>query len=161
MKLRILVVSLIALGIAVTGSVAMSSAAPSHARIAKKCKKKHGKKKCKKSVPTPVVTPPAPPTPLALTDAEVITRVTQKAFDYCSVDPDCIDYGYYYDTTSTVAACSSKTTYTWACYGWNDEDDGVDPVFTCDFREIVERVGYNGITSHQDLSYGSSGWACS
>ena len=154
-------VALIALAVAAPAAAA-SHARPADAHIAKKCKKKHGKKKkCKKSVPAPVVTPPPPPAPLALTDAEVISRVTQKAFDYCSVDPDCIDYGYYYDTTSTVAACASKTTYTWSCYGWNDEDNGVDPVFTCDFREIVERVGYNGITSHQDLTYGTSGWACS
>jgi hypothetical protein len=159
MKLRILAVSLIALSFAVTGSVALSSAAPSHARIAKKCKKKHGKKKCKKSVPTPVVTPPAAPTPLALTDAEVISRVTQKAFEYCSVDPDCVDYGHYYYPSPGLADCSSKSTYSWTCYGYNDEDDGVD-TFTCDFREVVERTGYNGITSHQDLTYGTSGWSC-
>jgi hypothetical protein len=159
MKLRILAVSLIALSFAVTGSVALSTAAPSHARIAKKCKKKHGKKKCKKSVPAPAVTPPALQAPLPLTDAEVITRVTQKALDYCSVDPDCVDYGHYYYPTPGTADCLSRSTYSWSCYGWNDEDDGVD-TFTCDFREVVERTGYNGITSHQDLTYGSSGWFC-
>src|SRR4026208_901034 len=44
------------------------------------------------------------------------------------------------------AECSSKSTYNWSCYGWNDEDNGVDPQFTCDFREVVERTGYNAIT---------------
>jgi hypothetical protein len=163
MKLRILAVSLIALSFAVTGSVALSSAAPSHARVAKKCKKKHGKKKCKKSVPAPVpapvVAPPALQAPLALTDAEVINQVTQKASEYCSVDPDCVDYGHYYYPSPGLADCSSQSTYSWTCYGYNDEDDGVD-TFTCDFREVVERTGYNGITSHQDLTYGTDGWAC-
>ena len=157
-----LVALVAALAVVVAAPAPASTVTPGKARIAKKCKKKHGKKKkCKKSVPAPVVTPPAaPPTPLALTDAEVISRVTQKAFDYCTVDVDCVDYGYYYDTSSTVADCSSKSTYSWTCYGWNDEDDGIDPPFTCDFREVVERTGYNGITSHQDLTYGTDGWFC-
>jgi len=30
---------------------------------------------------------------------------------------------------------------------------GVPTEFTCDFREIVERVGIDGIASHQDLSF--------
>jgi hypothetical protein len=157
MKLRIVVVGLIALGVMVSGSVTVASAVPPHARIAKKCKKKHGKKKCKKSVPAPVVTPPAP-TPSPLSDAEVIRQVTQKALEYCNADPNCVNYGYYStDPGGQVAACSSKSTYEWACYGWNDEDNGVDPEFTCDFREIVDRVGLNSVTSHQDLSYG---WSC-
>jgi hypothetical protein len=149
--------------------VAAPAAAASHARqadahIAKKCKKKHGKKRCKKSIPAPVVTPPAPPAPpapLALTSSEVINQVIQKAGQYCAVDPYCFDWGYYYvNPDPNNIACASKSTYSWSCYGWNDEDNGVDPVFTCDFREIVERTGYSGITSHQDLSYGSSGWNC-
>jgi len=154
---------LVACVAAVALVVAAPAGAASHARvadahIAKKCKKKHGKKKCKKPTPAPVV---APPSPLALTDAEVINRVTQKAFDYCSVDIDCVDYGYYAtDMTLQHAECSSKSTYSWSCYGWNDEDNGVDPQFTCDFREVVERTGYNGITSHQDLTFGSGGWDC-
>ena len=140
--------------------VAAPAGAASHARvadahIAKKCKKKHGKKKCKKPTPAPVVAPPA------LTDAEVINRVTRKAFDYCFVDIDCVDYGYYAtDMTLQHAECSSKSTYSWSCYGWNDEDNGADPHVTCDFREVVERTGYNGITSHQDLTFGSGGWDC-
>jgi hypothetical protein len=42
-----------------------------------------------------------------------------------------------------------------SCYGYNDEYNGT--FYTCDFREIVERDGYNGIKSHQDPSYG---WVC-
>lgn len=148
--------------------VAAPAAATSHARvadahIAKKCKKTHGKK-CKKSTRAPVVTPPAP-APLALTDAEVINRVVQKADQYCQVDVDCIDSGYYAtDPGLQHPECSSQTAYSWSCYGWNDEDGDFVPAFaTCDFREVVERVGYNGITSHQDLSFGGSGgpgWDC-
>jgi len=160
-----LVVLVAALAVVVAAPATASTTTPGKARVAKKCKKKkhgHKKKKCKKTVPTPVVTPPAPPAPLALTDAEVIHQVTQKAGEYCLVDPDCINYGYYSaDLAGQLAACNSKTTYSWSCYGWNDEDNGTDPVFTCDFREIVERSGYDSITSHQDLSFGSFGWSCS
>jgi hypothetical protein len=42
-----------------------------------------------------------------------------------------------------------------SCYGYNDEYNGT--FYTCDFREIVQRDGYNGIKSHQDPSYG---WVC-
>jgi hypothetical protein len=163
--------SLLVAGVAIISLVvAAPAAAASHGRsadahIAKKCKKKHGKKKCKKPapapVPAPVVTPPAP-TPAPLTDAEVITRVSQKAAEYCDVDPDCIEGGYYYvDPNPSEASCSSKSTYSWTCYGWNDEDADFDPPnATCDFREVVERVGINGITSHQDLGFADGGWDC-
>jgi hypothetical protein len=153
----------------VFATTSASSASPGHAVAAKKrCKKKHSRasaaKKCKKkkSVPTPVVTPPPPPppTPLALTDSEVINQVSQKAHDYCDVDLYCFDWGYYYDSNPSEAYCTSKTTYSWSCLGYNLEDNGVDPEYVCDFREIVERVGYNGITSHQDLTYGDNGWDC-
>jgi hypothetical protein len=163
MKRLGLVALVAALAVVVAAPAPASAVTPGKARIAKKCKKKHKKhgkkKKCKKVAPTPVVTPPpAPPAPLALTNAEVIARVTQKAAQYCLADLDCIDYGYYStDLGGQIPACSSKTTYSWSCYGWNDEDNGVDPVFTCDFREVVERDGYNGIKSHQDLGYG---WVC-
>jgi hypothetical protein len=173
---KYLLVSLVAtLGLVVAAPAGAGTSAEDHARAhvaKKKCKKKGGaataKKKCKKkSVPPPVTTPvtpptpPATPTPLALTNQEVINRVVQKAGEYCSVDPDCIAYGYYYDGTPSVPACDSKTTYTWACYGWNDEDASFDPPnATCDFREIISRSGYNGITSQQDLSFGVDGWDC-
>jgi hypothetical protein len=159
----IALVALLGLTVAIASSSA-SASAPGHARAAKKCKKGKksavaAKKKCKKkkSAPTPVVTPP--PAPLALTDAEVIQRVTQKAGEYCAVDPFCYDYGYYYDSNPSQAYCTSKSTYSWSCLGYNLEDDDPD-FYACDFREIVERVGYNGITSHQDPTFGSGGWDC-
>jgi hypothetical protein len=166
MKRFVLVALVAALAVVVAAPAEASTATPQKARVAKKCKKKHGKKKkCKKpvtvTVPAPVVTPPAPPAPLALTNAEVITRVTQRAGAYCLVDQDCFNYGYYAtDAAGLVPACSSKTTYSWSCYGWNDTDDSVHQ-FTCDFREVVQRSGFDGVTSHQDLSYGSFGWICS
>jgi len=141
---------------------------PADAHIAKKCKKKkhgHKKKKCKKKVSPPVVSTPAPapaPAPLALTSAEVVNRVVQKAAAYCSPDPDCIDSGYYFDAAPGDPACSARTTYRWTCYGWNEEfwpgDDPETDVWLCDFREIVERDGYNGIKSHRDLSFGGDPW---
>jgi hypothetical protein len=148
-----------------TPAAGASHARPADAHIAKKCKKKHGKKKkCKKAVPvTPVVTPP-PPVPAPLTDAEVISRVTQQAQNYCDIDADCVDYGYYYTGIPTQADCESKSTYSWSCYGWNYEywpgDDPDTDYWYCDFREVVERVGQNGITSHQDTSFGSGGFDC-
>jgi hypothetical protein len=158
MKKYVLVASAAIIALVVAApAFAAPHARSADAHIAKKCKKKHGKKKCKKSTPAP----PAPPAPLALTDAEVISQVTRKALEYCNADPDCINYGYYStDPGGQVAACSSKSTYSWSCYGWNDEDNGVDPQFTCDFREVVERTGHNDITSHQDLTFGSGGWDC-
>jgi hypothetical protein len=100
---------------------------------------------------------PPPPSPLALTESEVTSRVDQQAAAYCAVDSFCYSSGHYTDGGSL--ACSSRSTYSWSCYGYNDEYDGT--FYTCDFREIVERSGYNGIASRQDLTYGSSGWACS
>ena len=137
MKRSGLVVLVAALALVIAAPAEASTSAQGHARIAKKCKKKHGKKKkCKRHTPAPVVvTPPAPPpTPLALTDAEVITQVIQKAGEYCLDDPECVDYGYYYDPAPGTADCFSRSTYSWTCYGWNDEDNGADPIFTCDFR---------------------------
>ena len=123
---RFLLIGLItalALSVAAPSMASNGRAAPAKAHVAKKCKKKHGKRKCKKKqvvirrpVPTPPPTPP--PTPKPLTDAEVIDQVVAKAAVYCAPDPDCIDYGYYFDGAPGVAACTSKSTYTWACLGW-------------------------------------------
>ena len=164
---RVMLVALVAaLGLAIAVPASGSFKQPS-AHLAKKCKKKHGKKKCKKRhpvAPAPVPTPPAPPpTPKPLTDAEVIQQIGNKAALYCAVDPDCIAFGYYSsDPGGQFADCDSKTSLVWACYGWNDEDIDADPQpdATCDFREVVERVGIDGITSNQDLNFGNSGWDC-
>jgi hypothetical protein len=161
--------------VALIASLALAVAAPSYASrgrevpptahvAKKKCKKKAGakkKKKCKKK--KRVVTPPAP-TPKPLTDAEVVPWMIQRAAVYCADDPMfCVNYGYYYDATPGVAACTSKSTYQWACLGWNDEETGGggDPDLTCAFREIIDRVGIDGLTSHQDLSFNPpDGWSC-
>jgi hypothetical protein len=163
MKRFALVVLIAALGLAVAAPSYASRGreAPPTAQIAKKCKKKkHGKKKkCKKKKP---VAPAPTPVPNPLTDAEVINQVIARAAIYCADDSFCVNYGYYYDGSPGVAACTTKSTYQWACLGWNDENTDADPGpdFTCDFREIVERVGIDGITSHQDLTFGTDGWFC-
>lgn len=130
------------------------------AQIAKKrCKKGwklvHGKCKKKKKPPAVYV----PPAPLALSDSEVKNRVGQQAVNYCIPDIYCYNAGIYVDYSGGPISCASRSTYEWACYGWNDEYDGYD-FYTCDFREIVDRVGYSDITSHQDQSYGYLGWNC-
>jgi hypothetical protein len=156
-----LLVTALSLAVAAPSYASRGREAPPTAHIAKKkCKKKQGKKKCKKK--KKVVTPPAP-TPRPLTDAEVINQVRTRAAVYCAQDPLCVDYGYYFDPVETVAACTSKSTYQWACLGWNDEEegDGGNPDATCRFREIIDRVGIDGITSHQDLTYNPpDGWIC-
>jgi hypothetical protein len=109
----------------------------------------------KKKVCAPA--PSGAPAPLALTEAEVTNRVDQQAASYCSTDIYCYNYGHY--ISGGHLACASTSTYSWSCYGYNDEYDGT--YYTCDFREIVQRSGYNGITSYRDLTYGnSSGWNC-
>jgi hypothetical protein len=165
---RLSVVVLVAV-LGVTMSLVVDSApaaaGPGHARAAKKCKKKHrsassAKKKCKKKAPVPVVTPPPPPpTPQALTAIEVQNRVIDRALVYCNEDPDCTDYGYYWDTAPGDPYCSEKSTYTWRCEGYNDWDDGMDSGY-CDFYEVVERDGINGIKSHLDTSFGTDGFDC-
>jgi hypothetical protein len=133
-----------------------------HAVSAAKKKKKKKKKRKKGGGAAPVGTPvpTAPLTPLALTEAEVINRVVLRAEVYCNEDPNCIDFGYYEDGAGQLD-CESRSTYTWSCYGWNDEDATFDPPnATCDFREIVSRTGYSGITSQQDLSFADEGWDC-
>jgi hypothetical protein len=142
-------------------AVAAPAVTASHARpgahIAKKCKKKkraaEAKKKCKKK-------PPPVPALNALTDAEVISRVQTKANEYCTADPACFSYGYYPGATPAQAGCASKSTYTWSCYGFNLKGNENDPI-TCRFLEIVERTATNGVTSHQDLTFGVNGWECS
>jgi hypothetical protein len=94
--------------------------------------------------------PPGTQQPVALSASEVANRVFSRAAGYCAVDSACYAYGNY--DTST---CESKSTYTWSCYGYNLEDNGL----TCDFREIVSRTGVNGITSYLDTSY-SGGFYC-
>jgi hypothetical protein len=159
--LLVVLIAIVSLAVAAPSYASRGREAPATAQVAKKCKKKHGKKKkCKKKKGAPVPLPTPTPTPLS--DAEVIQLIIQRAGVYCADDTFCVDYGYYYDGTPGVAACTSKSTYQWACLGWNDENDDADPGpdFTCDFREIVERVGIDGITSHQDLTYGVNGWDC-
>jgi hypothetical protein len=127
---------------------------------AKKCGKKKGDSPGN-NPGTPITATP-PPTPAPLTAAEVINQVGLKADHYCDVDPDCLDSGYYTDDDDGPY-CEYRTTYTWACLGWNDEDfDGDDGVIdtTCDFLEVVQRVGLNGVTSSQDLTYAGDGWDC-
>jgi hypothetical protein len=167
------VLALIALlGLAVTFiSSSASSASPGHAMAAKKkCKKKHksaatAKKKCKKKhAVVPPVTPPSPPsnpTPLALTAPEVINRITEKANEYCAEDPDCVDYGYYWDSNPSEPYCLEISTYSWTCDGYNIEDSDFDPPNAeCEFSEVVERDGYNGIKSHLNTDFGGTdGWA--
>jgi hypothetical protein len=159
--LLLVLIATVSLAVAAPSFASNGRPAPADAQIAKKkCKKKKSgkKRKCKKK--KPVV--PAP-TPKPLTDAEVINQIILRAAFYCSTDSNCIGSGYYYSGTPGVAACTSKSTYQWACLGWNDEDIDDDEVRdgTCDFREIVDRVGIDGITSHQDLSYGPvSGFDC-
>jgi hypothetical protein len=157
---RLTLMALIAVLSLAVAAPAVATASPSSSSAetaAKKKGKKKKKKKKKKAKPAPVTPTPAPPTPTPLSAAEVINQVGQKAAAYCLPDPICVDSGYY--GTDTQPECQSKAAYVWVCYGWNDEDDEGD-LFTCDFREVVERVGLNGITSHQDLAYGDEGWDC-
>jgi hypothetical protein len=150
-------VALLALALAAPAPANQSIDKQPLAHIAKKkCKKKHGKKKCKKG---PAPAPAAPAAPLALTESEVRNSVSQAAYSSCLPDPACYDYGIYVNYTGSIA-CDVKTTYQWRCYGWNDEYDYYYGFYTCDFREIVDRVGYNGITSRQDTTFGYSGWDC-
>jgi hypothetical protein len=137
------------------------------AQVAKKCKKSKKsaatakKKKCKKHR-APAVTPPAatPPTPQALTEQEVVTRIDTVALGYCNADPDCVDWGHFTDIDTGQLSCESKSTYSWSCYGGNEEywlDADPAGYWLCAFLEIVERDGINGIKSHTDTGYG---WDC-
>jgi len=169
MRKFLLVSLVVALGLTVAAPAEASAANDATAHAAKKkCKKKGGaataKKKCKKKAQAPVpVAPPVaapPPAPLALTAGEVINRVIERAGVYCAADPDCFDWGYYFTVPDPGDPfCSSRSTYTWSCFGWNDGNDGVDD-YTCDFREIVSRSGLNGITSQLDTTFGVNGFDC-
>jgi hypothetical protein len=147
-----------------------AASGPATTAAKKKCGKKKGKKtvsaakKCGKkkggSDPAPVT---VPQTPLPLTAAEVINQVALKANQYCDEDPDCLAAGYYFDTAPGDPECLYRTTYTWACYGYNEEDFESDDEITdwsCDFLEVVSRTGVNGVTSSQDGTFGAGGWDC-
>jgi hypothetical protein len=155
-----------ALGLVVAAPAAASSGKPAQAHTAKKCKRKHHKKRCRKrtTAPAPAPTTTAPPAPLPLTEAEVVSRVTQQAAAYCSADVYCTSSGHYFNDNAdpSTARCSSKTTYSWTCEGWKVQSDSSEPpnLTRCDFWEVVERDGYDGIKSHQDTSLGSGGWDC-
>jgi hypothetical protein len=158
-----LLVLVAALGLVLAAPVA---AAPQpQGAIAKKCRKAHQPKRCKKTkAPTPVVIP-SPPSPLPLTEVEVGAQINRKAALYCLADVQCNvsdgyghAYGHGVDETGTLD-CSSKSIYSWSCYGFVAHSVGVER-FKCDFRESVERDRYDGIKSHQDLSFGSDGWNC-
>jgi hypothetical protein len=165
LRFSVAIVAVLALLVAAPAT-ASGQGKPLRAHAAKKCKKKHGKKRCKKRKQAPAVTPPASG-PLPLSAQEVIDRVVQKAGEYCAATAStrgCYDYGYYYDTDPSDPACAVKTTYSWSCYGWNQDYISItdpqpfsSPVL-CDFLEVVDREGDNGITSHQDLSFGGAEW---
>jgi hypothetical protein len=152
-------IAVIALLVGALGTAGASSAGGQHtAAAAKKCKKKKkGKrKKCKKHTPA-AAAPVVLPTPLALTEPEVSGLVDQRAAELCAADPGCFASGHW-AMFGPGMDCSSKETYTWACFGYIAKNPG-DDVY-CLFREIVERSGYNGLVSHRDLSYGTDGWSC-
>jgi hypothetical protein len=89
-----------------------------------------------------------PPAPLALTEAEVLGRIRAIASAECDVDGNCSASGAY-----AASTCDERSTYRWICYGWNFE--GFGDGSTCDFREVVSRNGYNGLTATRDTSYGN------
>ncbi len=111
-----------------------------------------------------MVPPASAPGPLPLTASEVIGQVVRKADEYCqTTERGCVDSGYYYNPpTPSDPACDSRTLYVWSCYGWNENVPSSGPLagntLLCDFLEVVERDGYNGIKSHQDLSFGGTPW---
>jgi hypothetical protein len=173
-RTRLIAAAIVSLGL-VAGLVAYSATpangAPTATEAGKKGKKKKKKKKKKAPAPatpiaTPVIPTPPAPTPLPLTAAEVIQRVTDRAAVYCAEDELCLDSGYYFDGAESNPDCVSRSTYTWTCYGYNDEDfepDGAPDGMvdgTCDFREIVSRSGISGVTSQLDLTFGDEGFDC-
>ena len=93
--------------------------------------------------------PPPPPAALPLSSSEVIAAVTQIAKNECDIDGNCSDYGAY-----SASSCDYITASQAACYGWNYE--GFGDGSTCDFREILSRTGYNGLTATRDTSYGNT-----
>jgi hypothetical protein len=120
------------------------------------------KKKCKKKKAPPVVVPPATPQPL--TDDEILNRVASKAADYCGEDPDCNGDSRAYEDPENPGHpdCEAKSTFSATCYGFYGLSSGMF-AGKCDFREVVERDGVNGIKSHLDTSFGTvpgGGFAC-
>jgi hypothetical protein len=145
--------------LAIVLTVPATGSADPVAHGAKKCKRKaFNRKKCRRSGPAPVApAPPAPaPTPAPLTESEVVNRVVSQAGVYCNADFYCVGYGYV--TSGGSIYCSSKTTSSWTCYGYNDEDYNLNGFVdtTCVFREVVSRSGQSGITSSFDSGYGFS-----
>lgn len=166
--LTVAVALLAAFALAITsapaGAATGGEARVLEAEIAKKKRCKKGKKsataakkRCKKKDGNDDA-----PTPLVLTAPEVINQVVAKANQYCLQFPDCVGYGYYHTSAGLGDPTCSKTPYLWACYGWNEDDIDADPEVDreCRFVEIVQRSGFNGITSYQDLTYGDQGWYC-
>ena len=153
-----LVLFIALLGLAVAAPSMALAGAADHSRSAHAAKKK-----CKKKKRAPVPLPAPAPTPLPLTVGEVRDRMLLKAALYCDEDISCVAWGFYkVGESADNLSCLSQTTYSWTCYGYNDEETagGAPPDATCDFREVVEREGIGGVTSHQDLTFGSGGWAC-
>jgi hypothetical protein len=156
--LMLVIVAALALVVASPAAANNSIKQPTAHVAKKKCKKKKKKCKKKKAAPAPYI-PPAAPANLALTESEVRSAVNQAAYNYCLPDIYCYDYGIYVDYSGGPISCASKSTYEWNCYGWNDEFDGF-AFYSCDFREIVDRVGYSGLSHRQDSTYGNGGWLC-
>src|SRR5262245_27250654 len=145
----------VALWVAVAAPTAQSNAPDrATAQIAKKCKKKHRKHKCKKKKAQPVVQAPGPPTQLPLSGAEVLIVVSNDASQICaSYGPHCPAYGPHLEDDPATLDCISKSTLSWTCKGWYGI---IAPGYfsgTCEFYEVVERVGYDGVTSHWDPTH--------
>src|SRR3954452_1393485 len=168
----LVVVSLLGLSVASATAIA----GPSGWRDAgattakKKCKKKHrsassAKKKCKKkkAAPTPVApVTTAPQLPQPLTDQEIRDRVSAKAAEYCSQDPNC---GGLYGSLSTFPAgsaplCSARSDFSATCGGYYGAPDMGSGEYRCEFYEVVERDGLSGIKSHLDTTFGTNGFDC-
>jgi hypothetical protein len=159
------------LGLTVVGTGTASANSSGRAVIAKKCKRRRrsaaSAKKCKKKGTTPTTPTTTSPgqTGLPLTNDEVVNRIRADALAYCNADSECVGYDYKHSTPG-VPECSSMSTYSWTCVGYTLESGFFTPPFAeCDFADVVERDGYNGIKSHLDTSYGGTGgsppgWLC-
>jgi hypothetical protein len=156
--LSMAVIGLVAVVVAIPGAAEAKRSAKGPVAHAAKCKKKKHRRKCKeRRVPAPV----APPAALPITESEAHNAVVDTARSECLVDAYCYAYGYYYDAANpSQLYCDTRQTYTWACYGWNDEYDYDSLFYTCDFREVIQRVGYNGINAYRDTTYAGDGWDC-
>ena len=170
---------ILVIAVGFTLGVPVTAASQPQGATAKKCKKKHHRHKCKKKA-QPVGTPapherkPGPLVPPQLMEFEVQTLISNEASEDCSSlespTSACDAYGPQLDEP---LVCETKSTYSWSCYGWiHFGFAGCSQGFCiggharCDFRDVVERVVPVGVTSHRDLSYGSTtlasspGWNC-